>query len=740
MKLRTEPTNLNLLLKKVQTYDKSADIELIRRAYDYADKAHEGQTRESGESYIIHPLETARILAELEMDSSTIIAGLLHDVVEDCTVSLEQLEDEFGPEVAGLVDGVTKLSKADFEAMEPTGNKDVDNKKLRQAELKRRAENLRKIFLAMARDVRVMIIKLADRTHNMWTLSALPTERQRKIATETQQIYAPLAHRLGIWQIKWQLEDLAFKTLQPDEYNEIVERVSRTRREREGDLRTVTEIAKKRLEEAGIKATIQGRPKHLYSIYHKIKSQELDFSEIYDLTAIRVIVDTVTDCYHALGVVHETWMPIPGKFSDYIAKPKSNMYQSLHTKVVGPRGEPMEIQIRTWEMHRTADFGIAAHWQYKENKAANTDFDHKLSWLRQQLFDWQSDSKDPNEFLRSVIEDLFTDQVFVFTPKGDVIDLPSGSTPVDFAYRIHSDVGNLCIGAKANGKIVPLSYEFRNGDIVEIMTRANTAPSMDWLAFVKTSHAKSKIKGWFRRLKHAENVTRGRELLEREAVRLGLDPVELLKQENLEKIAKNFNYGSLEDLYATIGYGQLGASAIIGKLRAQEPPKNQITIGRRQTEGKLSILAGGVDEVFIRRSRCCQPLPGDDVVGYVSRGRGMALHRRNCPNAISLASSEPERLTQIEWKRSDSEYYAVDISINVLDRVGLLNDISGIFSESHTNIRSAKIKTNRNKTATINLTIEVADVAELAQITRSVTRISDVLDIRRVSDSPYVKE
>jgi GTP pyrophosphokinase len=541
------------------------------------------------------------------MDSATIAAGLLHDVVEDSHTSVEQLESLFSYEVAQLVDGVTKLSRTDFEAIEGTSEKEIqpDNKKKKQVELKRRAENLRKIFLAMARDVRVMIIKLADRTHNMWTLSALPEDRQRKIATETLQIYAPLAHRLGIWQIKWQLEDLAFKHLQPDEYADMVERVSRTRREREGDLEEVTRIAQERLKGAHIHATIQGRPKHLYSIYHKIKSQEIEFSEIYDLTAIRVIVNTVADCYHALGVVHDQWMPIPGKFSDYIAKPKSNMYQSLHTKVVGPRGEPLEIQIRTWDMHKTADFGIAAHWQYKEKSGADQHFERKLSWLRQQLFDWQNDAKDANEFLRSVIEDLFTDQVFVFTPKGDVIDLPAGSTPVDFAYRIHSGVGHTCVGGKVNGKIVPLSYEFRNGDIVEIMTRSNATPSLDWLGFAKTSHAKSKIKAWFRRLRHTENVNKGRDLLEKEAVRLGLDPSDLLKAEKLEKIAKLLNHVNSEDLCAAIGHGHIGAATVIGKLRAHEPPKDQITIGRTKVEGKLSITAGGVDDVFIRRSRCC---------------------------------------------------------------------------------------------------------------------------------------
>ncbi|HEY3299104.1 MAG TPA: bifunctional (p)ppGpp synthetase/guanosine-3',5'-bis(diphosphate) 3'-pyrophosphohydrolase, partial [Armatimonadota bacterium] len=511
---------IDSIVQKVEKYNPGADIGLIRRAYEFALQAHEGQKRLSGEPYINHPLAAAAILTELEMDAKSIAAALMHDVIEDAHVEVDQLAKLFGKEVASLVDGVTKLKLADFEPR--AAETDVEGRKKKHSETNRSAENLRKIFLAMARDFRVMVIKLADRLHNMRTLSALPPERQVRVATETLQIFAPLAHRLGIWQIKWQLEDLAFKHLHPREYEDIAERVSRTRRDRESQLKEAISIIRSRLEADGIKAEIQGRPKHLYSIYQKMLKQEVDFNEIYDLIALRIITDTVADCYHALGVVHDQWMPIRKRFDDYIAKPKSNMYQSLHTKVIGPSGEPMEIQIRTWEMHRTSEFGIAAHWQYKEGGNTDDRFEGKLSFLRQQLFDWQADAKDDNEFLRSVTNDLFADQVFVFTPKGDVIDFPAGSTPIDFAYRIHSDIGNRIVGAKVNGRIVPLSYKFKNGDIAEVITRTSASPSMDWLGFVKTSTARSRIKAHFRKLHYADSVVKGRDLLEKEAERQGL--------------------------------------------------------------------------------------------------------------------------------------------------------------------------------------------------------------------------
>jgi GTP pyrophosphokinase len=705
---------INEIIEKVREYNPDANTEMIERAYRFAERAHEGQTRLSGSPYITHPLETARILADLEMDATSIAAGLLHDVVEDQDVKLEQIEKEFDPEIARLVDGVTKLKLADFEVQVQEAEKSDSGKK-KHAEFHRSAENLRKIFLAMARDLRVMVIKLADRLHNMMTLSALPPERQQKVAMETLQIFAPLAHRLGIWKVKWELEDLAFKYLQPEEYATIAEKVARTRTEREADLREAVEIIKHRLEADGVVATIHARPKHLYSIYNKMLREGVDYSEIYDLSALRVIVNTVADCYHALGVVHDQWMPIPDKFGDYIAKSKSNMYQSLHTKVIGPRGEPLEIQIRTWDMHRTAEFGIAAHWRYKEQSSNADEFERKMTWLRQQLFDWQADMRDANEFLRSVIEDLFTDQVFVFTPRGDVIDMPAGSTPVDFAYRIHSDVGNHCVGAKVNGRIVPLSYKFNNGDIVEIISRSNSQPSLDWLSFVKTSHARNRIKRYFRNIHFADSVARGKETLERELDRLGHESQNLLKPEKLIKIAQSLNLQSEEDLLAAIGYGHVAAGTVINRLKAEEQPQDTLQITQRtQTEGGPAVvLDGGIDQIAITRARCCAPVPGDAVVGYVSRGKGMALHRVDCPNAIA--------------------YRQVDIRIEALDRVGLLNDVSAIFSTTNTNITAAKFKSMPNKKAVIELSIDVRDVKHLNELVNTVGRLSDILKIERIA-------
>ena len=542
------------IIRRARVYNPRSDDALLRRAYDYAKAKHEGQLRRSGEPYITHPIAVTIVLTELEMDDATLAAGLLHDVVEDCGVSRDQLAAEFGAEIADLVDGVTKLKLADFEARseaEPGARidtlpaetpeaADALARKKRHGETTKSAANLRKILLAMAKDLRVMVIKLADRLHNMRTLGAMPEHRQKKVAAETLQIFAPLAHRLGIWQIKWQLEDLAFKYLNPEAYTELKQKLDRTRAQREKDIAIATDTLKTRLAEEGIQSEFQGRPKHLYSIYNKMQKQTLDLGEIYDLIALRVIVPTVADCYHALGIVHQVWMPLPGRFDDYIAKTKSNGYQSLHTKVIGPNGEPLEIQIRTTEMHRTADFGIAAHWQYKEggggkSKSGGDDkrFDKKLTLLRQQLFDWQYDAKEPGEFLRSVVGDLFTDQVFVFTPKGDVLDFPLGATPVDAAYRIHSALGQHLSGAKVNGKIVPLTYHFKNGDIVEILTRPNANPSLDWLASAKTSHARTKIKAYFRKLRYASNVARGRELLQKELERLHLDIKALIDRKSV---------------------------------------------------------------------------------------------------------------------------------------------------------------------------------------------------------------
>jgi len=746
--------DIDSIINRVQSYDPQADVELIRRAYQFAAEAHKDQKRLTGDPYITHPLAAAEILADLEMDSESICAALLHDVVEDQGTGIDEIESNFGEEIATLVDGVTKLKLADFDVEEyapdrrapvrpghdvpdELGDQDLGRDRKKRAEFRRGAENLRKIFLAMARDLRVMVIKLADRLHNMMTLDALPSERRLKVARETMQIYAPLAHRLGIWKIKWTLEDLAFKYTEPKAYTGLADKVSKTRCEREEDLAAATGMIEKHLASEGIDAQIQARPKHLWSIYQKMLREGVDYSEIYDLSAIRVIVNRVGDCYHVLGLVHDLWMPIPERFSDHIAKPKSNMYQSLHTKVIGPRGEPLEIQIRTWDMHRVAEFGVAAHWQYKEQARGRDEFERKLSWLRQQLFDWQTDAKDASEFLQSVINDLFTDQVFVFTPRGDVIDLPAGSTPVDFAYRIHSDVGNHCVGAKANGRIVPLSYSFRNGDIVEIITRSSSQPSMDWLTFVKTAHARNKVRSHFRRLHFAESVAKGREMLEKELERQGQDPKALTKSEAIAAVVKSINLQSEEDLFAAIGNGHLPAASIAHKLRGEAPqPPEAIVVETAKPSGEraLSVSLDGLDTLWITRAKCCMPLPGEEVIGYVTRGKGVTLHSLDCPNLAALQAGEPERLLKIDWTESNGERYGTDVYIKVFDRIGILNAITAIFSEGKTSITSAKFKSLPDKTADISLTVDVPDVDRLKTLLAKVANLSDVMRVERVSD------
>ncbi|MGC8783743.1 MAG: RelA/SpoT family protein [Armatimonadota bacterium] len=731
------PEELLALLDRVREYLPQAETTTIVRAYRVAEYVHQGETRASGEPYVTHPLAVAGILAELEMDVPTIAAGLMHDVIEDGKdeqgnpkVTLEDIRRLFGDEIALLVDGVTKLaSYLDIEReLEETTDHE---KRKRKRDVLQTAANLRKIFVAMSRDLRVMIIKLADRLHNMRTLDALSRERQIRISTETLQILAPMAHRLGIWQIKWQLEDLAFKYLEPEKYAELAARVQSTRKQREADINEAIRILKERLEKEKIRAEVHGRPKHLYSIYQKMLREEIDLDQIYDLLAIRVIVDTVPDCYHALGVVHDLWLPIPNRFDDYIAKPKPNMYQSLHTKVIGPRQQPLEVQIRTWQMHRTADFGIAAHWQYKEGATAQDRFEERMRMLRQQLFEWQTDGKDSSEFLRSVVNDLFNDQVFAFTPKGQVIDLVAGSTPVDFAYRVHTDVGNTCVGAKVNGRIVPLNYQLKNGDIVEIITRPNAHPSRDWLNFVKTSHARSKIKQYFRRQAHAENVARGREILEREAERLGMEPKDLLHADALEEVARQLNLPNAEEVYAAVGDGRYSAQAVLNRLLPEMPVQPTLFPTGKVMEGETRLTVDGIDNVMIRRAKCCTPLPGDEVVGYTTRGRGMTLHRRACKNVQSYLLNEPERLVAVQWDAKPGAYYATSLHIEAADRTGLLSDIANVFGEAKTNITSVRTISLPSGVAHIDLTVEVQNTSQLRNLIDKVRRISDVLDIRR---------
>ena len=747
------------LIEKARVYHPEVDADLLRRAYAYAAEKHEGQTRRSGEPYITHPLAVATILTELEMDDSTLAAGLLHDVVEDCGVSREQIAQEFGEEIADLVDGVTKLKLADFEARneaEPGARVDAlpapetadaeapeaIARKKRHGETSKSAANLRKILLAMAKDLRVMVIKLADRLHNMRTLAAMPEHRQKKVAQETLQIFAPLAHRLGIWQIKWQLEDLAFKYINPDAYNDLKQKLDKTRAQREKDIAVATDVLKERLGAEGIHADFQGRPKHLYSIFNKMQKQTLDLGEIYDLIALRVIVPTVADCYHALGIVHQVWMPLQGRFDDYIAKVKSNGYQSLHTKVIGPTGEPLEIQIRTTDMHRMADFGIAAHWQYKESggkartPGADKRFDKKMTLLRQQLFDWQSDAKEPGEFLRGVVSDLFTDQVFVFTPKGDVLDFPVGATPIDAAYRIHSDLGLHCAGAKVNGKIVPLTYHFKNGDIVEILARPNANPSLDWLAAAKTSHARTKIKAYFRKLRFASNVARGRELLQKELERLHLDARHLMSPDVLNKIAEQMNSHGQEDLLAAIGYGEAPIGSVVTRLRtlAQGTPHEEERSFERKgvNTGKLQV-GGDLEDVAIVRAKCCQPVPGDEVVGYMTRGKGIALHRHGCANVAHYQQTEPERLIEVDWKPSDpNQRYSTDIKIELVDRLGLLEDIGKLFSEVKTFIQAIRTRSYPNHTAVMQVSFDAVDTDHINAMINRLQRLTDVMDIHRL--------
>lgn len=735
---------IRTLIKRARGYRPDTNVQLLQHAFDFAAAKHQGQFRLSGEPYIIHPLAVAGILAELEMDDDTLAAGLLHDVIEDCGVTRAELAAEFGPAIADMVDGVTKLKLADFESR--TGPSDLTSQELETPELAARkkrhgetnksAANLRKILLAMAHDLRVMVIKLADRLHNMRTLSAMPENRQKKVAQETLQIFAPLAHRLGIWQIKWQLEDLSFKYVNPEAYSELKKKLDRTRAHRERDILLATEALSERLRQDGIEAEIHGRPKHLYSIYNKMQKQGIDLSEIYDLVALRVIVPTVADCYHALGVVHDLWLPVPGRFDDYIAKTKSNGYQSLHTKVLGPQGEPLEVQIRTTEMHRVADFGIAAHWQYKEKgTVGDRGFDRKMSLLRQQLFDWQSDARDSSEFLRSVVSDLFTDQVFVFTPKGDVLDFPVGATPVDAAYRIHSALGQHLSGAKVNGKIVPLSYNFKNGDIVEILSRPSSNVSLDWLAFTKTSHARTKIKAYFRKLRFSDNTARGREVLVKELDRQHLDARHLTSDALLTKVAEQMNLHSADELLAGIGYGDAASGSVISRLRAltHDVAHDSRTFERKGVSPAKLQVGGDLEDVAIVRAKCCNPVPGDEVTGYMTRGKGVALHRHGCPNVSHYQQTEPERLIEVDWKPTeDNSVYLSDIKLEMADRIGLLEDVGKLFSEAKTNIQAIRTRSLPNHTAVMQISFDARNTTHIANVIARLSRLTDVVDIHRL--------
>ncbi|MCW5941159.1 MAG: bifunctional (p)ppGpp synthetase/guanosine-3',5'-bis(diphosphate) 3'-pyrophosphohydrolase [Fimbriimonadaceae bacterium] len=721
-----EPEALHELTQKLYAYHPESDLVRVRYAYYFAEKAHAGKLRSSGDPYITHPLAVAHIVADLRMDDDSVVSALLHDTVEDCEgVTVETITSRFGPEVGNLVDGVTKLSWRHVRELGSQG--------MRAQETIKAAESLRKMLLAMAKDFRVMVIKLADRLHNMITLDSLPPEKRTRIATETMDVYAPLAARLGIWQIKWQLEDLAFKHLHPAEFKQMTELVSRSRAQRETDINRAIGALRERLESEGIRdAEIQGRPKHLYSIFNKMIQQGLDFDQIFDLTAIRIIVNTIPECYQAVGAVHALWVPMGNLFYDYIAKQKSNGYQSLHTKVIGPHGEPMEVQIRTRRMHEIAEFGVAAHWTYKEGRAKQEET-QKLATLRQQLFDWSSDARMSSDFLRSLSTDLFAEQVFVFTPRGDVMDLPKGATPIDFAFRVHTQVGMTLVGAKVNGHIVTLSTPLKNGDVCELITRSNAAPSLDWLDYAKTSHAKSRVRAYFRRTHRDEYAQKGKEAIERELKTQGLEPREFLGEDRLTEVAKAYEgCHEAEDLLAKVGGGLVSVQSVVQKLvgNRPEPAKPNRIESKRSDGGKTVLVSTGASNLLVRRARCCEPIPGDDVVGYVTRGRGIMLHRSACPNAQHLRDTEPERLVEFDWP-ADGTNYPVWIRILAQDRQGLLMDVSTVFAETKANVGNATIRMTPGHTAEISLTLEVQDAAHLSHVMNRVGQYQDVISVLR---------
>ena len=714
----------DVLYRLIKNYYSGTDLALVVKAYDFAALAHAGQFRISGDPYIQHPLGVARILAELELDVTTIAASLLHDVVEDTRYTLADIEKEFSEEIASLVDGVTKLSRIEYKSKE-----------------EQQVENLRKMFFAMAKDIRVILIKLADRLHNLRTLKYLPLKKQKMIAQETLDVYAPLAHRLGIFRIKWELEDTAFRYLEPNKYYGLVEKVAKNRQERESYISRVIAAFDPKLKEIGIEAEIQGRPKHLYSIYLKMDLQNKRFREIYDLTAIRVIVNNIKDCYGVLGVVHTLWKPVPGRFKDYIAMPKINMYQSLHTTVIGPQGEPLEIQIRTWDMHKTAEYGIAAHWRYKEGNKESDEFDQKLLWLRQ-LLEWQHDLRDAREFMETLRIDLFADEVFVFTPQGDVIDLPAGSSPIDFAYRIHTDIGHRCIGAKVNGHLVSLDYKLQNGDIVEIMTSKLAAgPSRDWLKLVRTPQAKAKIRRWFKKERKEESIARGREILEKAIRKLGFEPHDLMAEDPLEAVLERFSFTTADDLLASVGYGGLSVNQVITRLREEyrrlhpeaQPKTTMPDLKPRPhpADASRGVKVKGVDNLLVRLSHCCNPVPGDSIIGYITRGRGVSVHRVNCPNVAFL--NDPERLIEVGWDYDQTASFSADVELAAMDRSALLSDVMNILSDMRTRINAVNARTTKDMIAIINLRLEIKDLEELKVIIDRLGSVRDVFSVERVS-------
>ncbi|MBR5486766.1 MAG: bifunctional (p)ppGpp synthetase/guanosine-3',5'-bis(diphosphate) 3'-pyrophosphohydrolase [Phascolarctobacterium sp.] len=730
----SEVVTIEDFFEQVKGYLNDKQIEFVRSAYILAADAHKEQRRKSGEPYIIHPIGVASILAGLQMDEYTLAAAFLHDVVEDTEYTFDDLRNIYGTVVANLVDGVTKLGKIAYISKED-----------------RQIENYRKMFLAMARDIRVVLIKLADRLHNMRTMKFMPAHKQQSISRETLEIYAPLAHRLGIHTIKWELEDLAFRYMEPDIYYNLVEQVKTKRREREAMIFEAMDEMRDSLAKSNIRCEIQGRPKNFYSIHKKMLRDKKELSEIYDLLAIRVLVDSVKDCYGTLGIVHSMWRPIPGRFKDYVAVPKSNMYQSLHTTVLSAGGQPLEIQIRTFEMHRISEYGIAAHWRYKESggskPATGSDkgFDAKLSWVRQ-LLEWHQDMNDSSDFVNAVKMDIFADEVFVFTPRGDVIDLPVGCCPIDFAYRIHTDVGNRCVGAKVNGRIVPLDHKLSNGDIVEVITsKQANGPSRDWINIVGASDTRNKIKGWFKKERREENIIKGREMLDKEAKRLGYEPKTFASPEKLKEVGNRLRINSDEDLLATLGYGGVTLSSVISKLVDIYKKEQKLNTTKdisemlaelkpRKTKAKAShgILVKGEDGIMVKLARCCNPIPGDPIVGYITRGSGVAVHRADCPNVLSNNPEEQSRLIEVAWDISLDSVYKVNIFITANDRANLVGDILTITSESKLNIFSMNCKADKNKLATMEFGIDITSLEQLEYIMNRIRRLKGVYSVERI--------
>ncbi|RJQ56323.1 MAG: bifunctional (p)ppGpp synthetase/guanosine-3',5'-bis(diphosphate) 3'-pyrophosphohydrolase [Actinobacteria bacterium] len=716
------------LQREVRKYNRRADVRLLERAYEFASSSHVDQYRESGEDFIQHPLGVAEILAELQLDTTTITAGLLHDVVEDTDVTMEKVRSEFGDEVADLIDGVTKLGQIKF-----------------RSHAEHQAENLRKMLIAMTKDIRVMIIKLADRLHNMRTLCHLAPEKQKDKARETMEIYAPLANRLGMSQLKWELEDLSFFVLEPKKYAQIQKMVNEKREERQAYVDEASNLLKSELGKVGVKCDISGRPKHFYSIHRKMVERGKEFNEIYDLSALRVVVDSLKDCYASLGAIHSLWKPVPGRFKDYVAMPKFNMYQSLHTTVIGPMGRPLEIQIRTKKMDRTAEVGIAAHWRYKEGLSSDK-FDARLSWLREML-EWQTELRDPREFMESLKINLFEDEVFVFTPNGDVIGLTAGATPLDFAYHVHTEVGHHCVGAKVNNRIVPLGYELKNGDMVEILTsKASTGPSKDWLKVVTTSRAKNKIRQWFSKETREDAEGAGRELLSKALRKQGMSLAGPAMNKALEQVAKELNFVKSTDLLGAIGALKVSAKQVTTKLinllqketgAADEDDKFEIAgieigeLKRKPAPRTGGVAVKGVDGVLVRLARCCNPVPHDEIIGFVTRGRGVSVHRKDCPNAEELLAMD-DRLVDVDWDSTQTSTYQVEIEVEALDRTKLLRDVTTIISDSGVNILSAHVVTSRDRFAVLRFLFELSDLSQLPNIVKNIKKIDAVFDAHRV--------